>query len=300
MGAGLHKGLGVAGAQALSGKGAVIGDAGGGVRQVGTKGAPGRGERRAHHGRDMALGHGHAAVAGQHVGEAVLPGRLREHRRGIGKVAHHARREAVAVLPLAQRQRYGCVGHGKAAHGAIGLGDADLQVATVARGIEVVDDEGAGRHRGFVELDTVLRDGDTGIGVGHAAHHGRVAALGVGQHAVVTVQAYAAKRGGVHQVASRVGVAQYELGRPVGNVALCVGGDVLVAAPSSVRPAEGAVVPEMPAVDVDAAVQAQVALRGVFGVAGAPVVGVELVAEQADRHAGAPLVGTDIAAHRTA
>ena len=58
--------------------------------------------------------------------------------------------------------------------------------------------------------------------------------------------------------------------------------------------------PEMPAVDVDAAVQAQVALRGVFCVAGAPVVGVELVAEQADRHAGAPLVGADIAAHRAA
>lgn len=277
-----------------------MGDAGGGVRDVCTEGAPGRGERCANHGRDMALGQGQAAVACQHIGEAVLPRGLGEHGRGVGQVAYHARSEAVSVLPFTQRQRHGRVGNGEAAHGAIGLGDADLQVATVARGIEVVDDEGAGRHRGFVELDAVLRDGDSGIGVGHAAHHGRVAALGVGQHAVITVQAYAAKRGGVHQVATRVGVAQYELGRPVGNVALCVGGDVLVVAPSSVRPAEGAVVPEMPAVDVDAAVQAQVALRGVFCVAGAPVVGVELVAEQADRHAGAPLVGTDIAAHRTA
>ena len=185
-------------------------------------------------------------------------------------------------------------------HAAVRLGHADFEVAAVAGGVQVVDGERAGRHRGLVDHHAVLAHGHLGIAVGDAAHGGRVAAQRLRQHAVVGGQLHAAQAEAVEDLAAGPGVAQGQLRAQLRQVALRVGGDVLPVvagthAASAGLPVQRGVVAQVPAAQVQPGVQAEVR-RGLRQAAAAGAVAVEVVVEQAGVHPGVPVLRVDVAA----
>src|SRR6185437_6296288 len=184
------------------------------------------------------------------------------------------------------------VGHGKAVLATVGFRHVHDQVAAVAGGVKVVDHERAGRDRGLVDLHTVLGHHDLGVGVGHAAYHGRVAAQRLRQHAVVGAQLYAAQAVAVEHGAVGVAVAQAKHGTHVWQCALHVGVDVVPVmlarlAGDARLPGGGTVLPKLPEADVEAGTQAQVGAGLALPAAGG-VIAVEVVVEQERRHARIP------------
>lgn len=294
--------LRIAHADALSRVAALAGHLRARVRDVGADRAERRVQHAAQHCRHVAFGHRHAAVAGERVREPALPRRLHEQRRRVVEVANRAGREAVAVLPRTQRQRDRRERHGERVDGAVRFRHGHMQIAAVAGRVQIVDHERARRDRRFVQPHPVLRDRDLRVRVRDAAHDRRITALGFRQHPVVGVQPNTAERRRIEQIAGRIRIADNELRRPARDIALQIGRDVLIAPPAAIVPAERTVVPEMPALHVQAAVETDVALRVAVPAAHLRVVGVRVVAEHRDRHAGRPLIGTHVparaAAHR--
>ncbi len=119
-----------------------------------------------------------------------------------------------------QQLRYSGVGHDKGILAAVGFVHGDGQVATVAGGEQVVDDERPRRYRGFVELVAVLGDADGGIAVGDTAHYRRIALLRLRQHAVVGGHGDTTQTHAVHDLAAGEAVAYCQLRLQFSNAAL--------------------------------------------------------------------------------
>lgn len=104
----------------------------------------------------------------------------------------------------------------------------------------------------------VLADGDHRIAFGNTAHHRRVAAQRIGQHALVAGHAHAGERYTFKQFAAGIALAQQQLAVPAGNVALQVAADDLMGG-TLVALGERRAVTQAPGAQIQACPQTQVA-----------------------------------------
>ncbi|MNZ48535.1 hypothetical protein D3C78_662830 [compost metagenome] len=145
-------------------RGTGVGDVEGESAHRGTK-------RQAALDRHVLVGNDASGVAGPQVGDTPLVGALDEHRFVLQLiVAIAAGRHAVAAGAGAQQLRHRGVGHDKTTRTAIGLGDGDVQVTRITGAVQVVDDEGARRHAGFVQHRAALAYRDPCVGFCRATY----------------------------------------------------------------------------------------------------------------------------------
>ncbi|MCY1517562.1 hypothetical protein D9M68_522480 [compost metagenome] len=211
---------------------------------------------------------------------------------------------AVAVLPGgdavarhagAQCIDRGGIGHARAVHAAVGLGHHHFQVAAVAGRVEIIDLEGTGSDRGFVQQVAVLPHLHARIAVGDAVHGRRIATLRFGIHAVVGGQLHAAEADAVEHHTVGEGIAEGELAAQRCDGALQAGLHALVMRARPFVARQVADMAEAPWADVEAGVQPQVSLRaGQAG--GIDVVDVAHVLQAGGRHAVVPVAGIHVAA----
>ena len=253
--------------------------------------------------RQVAIAQRAAAVQGQLVADAALVGAL--HQPGfVGQqlVAHLAGGQRVARHALTQHLRYRAERHLEFTAAAIGLDHAHFQVTAVAGRVQVVDDEAARRDGGGVDQLLVLAHFDARIGLGDAAHHRRVAAQRIGQHAVVAGQAGTAVADRVEQLARGVGLTDGEHAAHLRDAALCVGGDALPMAAVTLGPGQVGIVAELPAAQVQAGIEAEIGTAVALATFDAAVAvdGIEAVADEAGIDAAVPQRRVDVAARLTA
>ncbi|MCY1511736.1 hypothetical protein D9M68_461730 [compost metagenome] len=179
--------------------------------------------------------------------------------------------DAVAQAALAGHHRQVGVGLPEGPLAAVRLDDLHLQVAVGTAGVDVGDLEGARRHAGGVDDEAVLAHFHCGVGFGDAAHYRCIADFVVGQHADVGLQLRTAHTHAVEDVALGVGVqlAHRQRALEAADVPFDVGavaGELVALAGAA---AQGRVVAQAPAEQVEAVAQTDVAV-----VAGLPVVGI--------------------------
>ncbi|MCY1293523.1 hypothetical protein D9M70_427850 [compost metagenome] len=264
-------GLGIEDAVALAlllalppGVGLAIGD-------VGREATIGRVEAEAGVGRGIFVGREQAAITGDVVGHAVDGRALHQFGRGLVVVVVFAGGDAVAQAALAGHHRQVGVGLPEGPLAAVRLDDLHLQVAVGTAGVDVGDLEGARRHAGGVDDEAVLAHFHCGVGFGDAAHYRCIADFVVGQHADVGLQLRTAHTHAVEDVALGVGVqlAHRQRALEAADVPFDVGavaGELVALAGAA---AQGRVVAQAPAEQVEAVAQTDVAV-----VAGLPVVGI--------------------------
>ncbi|MNN06711.1 hypothetical protein D3C81_1195120 [compost metagenome] len=194
----------------------------------------------------------HATIAGEQVGEAMLYGDLRERRRAVQTgVAVLTGSDAIASHTRSQRIDGGGVWHPGSAYPAIGLGHHHIEIAAVPGRVQVVDDEGARRHRGLVDDVAVLLHLHAGVGLRNTPYGRRISALRFRIHAVVGGQLRAGEAEAVEQCAVGEGLTEHQLALQRRNRALQVGLDVLILVTAQVVVAEVAGVAEAPAADIE-------------------------------------------------
>src|SRR5690606_1097520 len=179
---------------------------------------------------------------------------------------------------------------------AIGLGYYHFQVAAIARGVQVVDLEFAGRHRGFVDDVAVLAHADTGIAGGNAPHRRRVAPLRLGVHAVVAGQFDAAHAHAFKHGAVRKELAHCQLAFNAAQRALHRRLYALILGPGWILMVQTAAMAQPPGPRVDSAVDAHIALPGRALATIAIPINVGVVAQHAGGNAVVPVLRVDIAA----
>ena len=111
-------------------------------------------------------------------------------------------------MPFPLQHRDGRIRYGKGLIAAVRLLDRDLQVAAVARGIEVVNGEGARRHRAVVNLIAVLLYRDLRGTARYTVNNRREAFLAVRQHVVIGSQLRAAEVNPVKDIAVGIAITQ--------------------------------------------------------------------------------------------
>ena len=241
----------------------------------------------------------HTAKPGEGVVQTILQRALQKARLLVNEV--------VAGFPGGDTETRGAraqqladrgVGHDKVLFGTVRLGHAHVEVASVAGGVQVVDDEGAGGDRGFQQHVAGLANGDTRIGAGDATDNRRISAHGVGQHAVITGQLYAAIRQGVEDLTAGVGLTYSQLAFQRSDIALRVAVQRLVLATVARLPAHRGIVTQAPVAQIEACIEPQ-ERRVIGAAAGAVAIGIEVITEHPCSDATVPQFRADIATRVT-
>ena len=276
-------------------------DACAGIGAVQAEGAEAGGEDAAAQHGQVVVGDTQSQVGGQGVAHAALVGEVGEQVVAVAILARLAQGEAVARQAGTHGLRDRGERHAEARYAAIGFEHLDIQIAGIGAVVEIVDDERTGGDIHLADLPAVLADHHPRRGGRGAAHLRRIAAQGLGQHAVVGSQAQAAVADAAEQVAGGVALPRRQFAAPGRQGALGIGADAVPLAPAlPVVAGIGVVglVAQTPQAEVDAAVQADIGVvrssRFAAAVFGAIEVGV--VVDEAHAVAGVPLLGADVAA----
>ncbi|KWV89555.1 hypothetical protein PFLmoz3_00791 [Pseudomonas fluorescens] len=169
--------------------------------------------RQAGLGLAIALGKRTATIGANTIAQAMLQRTLQDQRVGIADAVllQLPQGHAVVAGTVTQQVRHHGVRHHEAAAPAVDFGDADVQVAAIPGGVQVIDDKRPRGHCGFVKGVAVLAHCHRCIAVGNASHLRRIALLRLGKHAVIGGQGDAAYTHTVEDLATAEAVADGQL-----------------------------------------------------------------------------------------
>ncbi len=226
---------------------------------VGTEGTHWCVERCAGQQRAVIFAQLGAAQQGQSVADAACVGGFGKAQffpaiAGVAQLAHGGAETAGAGT---QRLRDGGEVDVETLLATVRLGNGHFKIATEMGGIQILDDERARRHRGFVDDVAVLADAHHCVALGNATHDRRKAAQRVRQHALVAGHAQAGEGHALEKLAAGVAFAQQQLAVPAGQFALQRTADHIAAATVAAM-ADGRAMPQSPRAQVQAGVDAEV------------------------------------------
>lgn len=208
----------------------------------------------------------------------------------------------VAIAPGAERplrlarqdqaHRAG-VRHGERLDRAIRLGHHHPQVAAIRGRTVIVDRERPGRHGVLENQHAGLIHLDVGPGARNAAYGGPVQPLRVRQHGGIAADQHAAHRVRREVLAAGEHVAEHQA-RPPGRDIRLQAGALAAAREAALAPSQRRAVAQIPALEVEPAVEVQV--QPPPRAQAADVIGIVVLVSQAERgNAAIPLIGRDVA-----
>ena len=234
------------------------------------KTAQGRVEAEAQVGGIVLLRSEQAAKAGNPVGQAIHSRPLEQVDRRLAIIMVFTGSQAIAQVPLAGHDRQVGIGLLEGPLASVRLDDLDLQVAIGAAGIDVGDLERTGRYVGGIDHEAILAHLDRRIGFSDTAHHRGIADLVVGQHAYIGLQLHAAHTHALESIPLSGGIQLAEGQGPLQgtNVTFHIGTVATELVAHAGTSAQGGVVAQTPAKQVEAVAQAQVAIIAVLAKVG--------------------------------
>ncbi len=260
-------------------------------RQAQRTGRPGQGG--AQHRRLVCRRQAQPKAAGHAVAQPALVERIHERQAAVG-IAGPAQCDAVTLTARPHRFRQRRVRHAEAGPGAIGLDDGDIKIAVVAGRIQIVDHETARSDGGAVDIAPLLADDDLSVAARSATNDRCIAALRIGQHALVRTQFQSLVGQSRQQLAGGIALAHRQFAGPVGQGAAGIGAHRIPAQSAAAVIAQAALLAQTPQAQVHAAVGKTVD-RTAAGLGGMGVILADAVVEETHAVTGIVERGIDVA-----